>query len=47
LEKDVNKNIFSLTIKRANNEYEGEITCKAINEHGFIEKVVNLTIIGK
>jgi hypothetical protein len=47
LEKDVNKNIFSLTIKRANNEHEGEITCKAINEHGFIEKVVNLTIIGK
>ncbi len=47
LEKDTNKNVFSLTIKRSNNEHEGEIVCKALNEYGFVEKVVNLTIIGK
>ena len=47
LEKDNNKNKFTLTIKRANKEHEGDILCKAENEHGSCEKICNLMLIGK
>lgn len=47
IEKDINKNSFRLTIKRASNEHEGEIRCVATNEHGSCEKTCHLTIIGK
>ena len=45
IEKDLNKNIFKITIKRASHDHEGEIKCVATNEHGSCEKVINLTII--
>jgi hypothetical protein len=46
IDKDLNRNIFQLTIKRASNDQEGPIKCVATNEHGACEKFVNLTIIG-
>ena len=44
IEKDLNKNIFSMTIKRVSKAQEGELRCRAINEHGFCETTKILTI---
>jgi hypothetical protein len=46
IDKDQNKNIFQLTIKRASSDHEGTVKCVATNEHGSCEKTVHLTLIG-
>ena len=46
LEKDLNKNRFTLIIPKVNSSFGKEIECEVKNEHGTVKRSVALILLG-